>query len=184
MAFEKKLQPFINRRAGSDLKAMGIIRQLFIQPVADIYLYSDLDNEIASNGSITHLYVLGSIAFFVLIIACINFMNLSTARSMKRAKEVGIRKVLGAEKKLLIWQFLGESVIMSCLALVTGHRYRFAAPAIILASIHKKMIRCLTNRHYGYVLLCSLWEPVFYQAFIRHFICHHLNRSWYSKANY
>ncbi|MEJ0083864.1 MAG: FtsX-like permease family protein [Puia sp.] len=113
-------------RAGSDLKAMGITRQLFIQPIQDIYLHSDLDNEIASNGSMTHLYVLGSIAFFVLIIACINFMNLSTARSMKRAKEVGIRKVLGAEKKLLIWQFLGEAVIMSCLALLL---------AIVIASL-------------------------------------------------
>src|SRR5664279_2655412 len=134
MVFEKKLQPFINRRAGSDLKAMGIIRQLFIQPIQDIYLYSDLDNEISSNGNITHLYVLGSIAFFVLIIACINFMNLSTARSMKRAKEVGIRKVLGAEKKLLIWQFLGESVIMSCLALLL---------AVIIASLLQPLfIRC------------------------------------------
>ncbi|HEY2348667.1 MAG TPA: ABC transporter permease, partial [Puia sp.] len=112
-AFERKLDPFINRRAGRDLKEMGFIRELFIQKVPDIYLHSDLDNEIASNGNITYLYVLGSIAFFVLIIACINFMNLSTARSMKRAKEVGIRKVLGAEKKSLIWQFLGESVIMS-----------------------------------------------------------------------
>ena len=118
LVFERKLDAFINRRAGKDLKAMGIIRQLFIQPVTDIYLYSDLDNEIAANGNITHLYVLGSIAFFVLLIACINFMNLSTARSMKRAKEVGIRKVLGAEKNSLIGQFLGESVIMSCLALL------------------------------------------------------------------
>jgi putative ABC transport system permease protein len=92
VAFEKKLQPFINHRAGSDLKAMGIIRQLFIQPDRGNSFAFDLDNEIALNGSITHLYVLGSIAFFVLIIACINFMNLSTARSMTRAKEVGIRK--------------------------------------------------------------------------------------------
>ncbi len=116
--FEKKLQPFINRRAGTDMKALGITRQLFIQPLQDIYLFSDLDSEIAPNGNITYLYVLGSIAVFVLFIACINFMNLSTARSMKRAKEVGVRKVLGAGKKLLVCQFLGESVIMSCLALL------------------------------------------------------------------
>lgn len=116
--FEKKLAPFISRRAGKDLKEMGIIRELFIQPVTRIYLYSDLDNEIAPNGNITYLYVLGSIAFFVLLIACINFMNLSTARSMRRAKEVGVRKVLGVEKSDLICQFLGESLIMSCLALL------------------------------------------------------------------
>jgi putative ABC transport system permease protein len=117
-SFEKKLQPFLNREAGSDLKAFGIKRQLFIQPVQDIYLHSDLDNEIAPNGNIVYLYVLGCIALFVLLIACINFMNLSTARSMKRAKEVGVRKVLGAGKKSLVYQFLGESVTMSCLALL------------------------------------------------------------------
>ncbi|HET7002831.1 MAG TPA: ABC transporter permease, partial [Puia sp.] len=144
VVFEKKLQPFIDHRAGSDLKAMGIIRQLFIQPIQDIYLYSDLDNEIATNGNITHLYVLGSIAFFVLIIASINFMNLSTARSMKRAKEVGIRKVLGAEKRMLIWQFLGEAVIMSCLALLL---------AIIIASLLQPLFNSYTQKN----------EPLFNQ---------------------
>ncbi len=115
--FEVKLQAFIDRRGGKDQKELGIIRQLFIQPLTDIYLHSDLDNEIAPNGNITYLYILGSIALFVLLIACINFMNLSTARSLKRAKEVGVRKVLGAEKRSLIYQFLGESTLMSCLAL-------------------------------------------------------------------
>jgi len=147
-AFEKKLQPFIDHRGGTDLKAMGIIRQLFIQPIQDIYLYSDLDNEIATNGNITHLYVLGSIAFFVLIIACINFMNLSTARSMKRAKEVGIRKVLGAEKKLLIWQFLGESVIMSFLALLL---------AIIIASLLQPLFNNYTQKDEPLFNQRALW---------------------------
>jgi putative ABC transport system permease protein len=147
-AFEKKLEPFINRRAGRDLKAMGIIRQLFIQRVPDIYLHSDLDNEIASNGNITYLYVLGSIAFFVLIIACINFMNLSTARSMKRAKEVGIRKVLGAEKKSLVWQFLGESVIMSCLALLL---------AVIIASLLQPLFSFYTQKNEPLFNQHALW---------------------------
>ncbi|HEY2647637.1 MAG TPA: ABC transporter permease [Puia sp.] len=147
-AFEKKLDLFINRRAGGDLKAMGIIRELFIQKVPDIYLHSDLDNEIASNGNITYLYVLGSIAFFVLIIACINFMNLSTARSMKRAKEVGIRKVLGAEKKSLIWQFLGESVIMSCLALML---------AVIIASLLQPLFNFYTQKNEPLFNQHALW---------------------------
>jgi putative ABC transport system permease protein len=116
--FEKKLQAFIDRRGGKDLKEMGILRQLFIQPVTDIYLHSDLDNEIAPNGNVTYLYILGSIALFILLIACINFMNLSTARSLKRAKEVGVRKVLGAERRSLVYQFLGESTLMSCVALL------------------------------------------------------------------
>ena len=116
-AFEKKLQPFLERRGGTDLKAFGVSKQLFLQAVPDIYLHSDLDFEISPNGNTTYLYILASIALFVLLIACINFMNLSTARSGKRAKEVGVRKVMGAEKQSLIYLFLGESVTMSCLAL-------------------------------------------------------------------
>ena len=116
-AFEKKLQAFIDNRGETDMKALGISKQLFIQPLQDIYLHSDLDNEIVANGNITYLYILASIALFVLLIACINFMNLSTARSGKRAKEVGIRKVMGAEKRSLVYQFIGESVMMSILAL-------------------------------------------------------------------
>lgn len=119
-SFEAKLQPFIDRRGGTDMKALGISKKLFIQPLQDIYLHSDLDNEIASNGNITYLYILGSIALFVLLIACINFMNLSTARSGKRAKEVGIRKVIGAEKRSLVFQFLGESLMLSILALLVA----------------------------------------------------------------
>ena len=97
-AFEKKLNPIFDHHAGEDMKAAGFSKTLFIQPVKDIYLHSAIGNEIGANGNITYLYILGSIAAFILLIACINFMNLSTARSQKRAKEVGVRKVMGAEK--------------------------------------------------------------------------------------
>lgn len=118
-AFQKKLNAGIDKLAGADLKAFGVEhRQFILQPLTDIYLHSKLDYEIAPVGSITTLYILGSIAVFVLLIACINFMNLSTARSAGRAKEVGVRKVLGAEKHSLIAQFLGESILMSGLALL------------------------------------------------------------------
>jgi putative ABC transport system permease protein len=136
--FEKKLKPFIDRRAGTDLKALGVSRQLILQPVRDIYLRSDLDDEISPNGSITRLYILGSIALFVLIIACINFMNLSTARSEKRAKEVGVRKVMGAEKKSLVFQFLSESVLMSVLSLLL---------ALLLASALLPLFNNLTQKN-------------------------------------
>jgi putative ABC transport system permease protein len=117
-AFEQKLPAFINRHGEADLKALGVSKSLFMQAVPDIYLTSDLDNEISPNGSLTYLYIFGSIAVFLLLIACINFMNLSTARSEKRAKEVGVRKVMGAVKASLIRQFLGESLLMSLFALV------------------------------------------------------------------
>ena len=116
-AFEQKLNPFFERHAGAAMKAAGFSKTLFIQPVKDIYLHSSIGNEIGANGNINYLYVLGSIAAFILMIACINFMNLSTARSQKRAKEVGVRKVMGAEKSSLVWQFLGESFLLCMVAL-------------------------------------------------------------------
>ena len=117
-SFEKKLKKFFYEQAGKDLKASGIKKSLFIQPMPDIYLHSSLQNEIAANGNIAYLYILGSIAVFILLIACINFMNLSTARSEKRAREVGVRKVVGAGRVSLIRQFLGESILMSLMALL------------------------------------------------------------------
>jgi putative ABC transport system permease protein len=117
VAFEKKLNPFFQHRDGEDLKAFGISKGLILQPVKDIYLHSNLGDEIAPNGNIKTLYILSSIAIFILIIACINFMNLSTARSEHRAREVGVRKVMGARKNALILQFLGESFLLCGIAL-------------------------------------------------------------------
>jgi len=117
-AFEQKLKPFFEGYAGADFKAAGISKSLFLQPVKSIHLHSSTGNELGANGNITYLYILGSIAIFILIIACINFMNLSTARSQKRAKEVGVRKVIGAEKSSLMGQFLGESFMMCGIALM------------------------------------------------------------------
>ncbi len=127
-ALEKKFPAFVDRRAGVDLKAAGIGRILFLQPMQDIHLHSNFDGEITANSNITYIYMLVIIAVFVLMIACINFMNLSTARSGQRAKEVGIRKVLGSERAALIRQFLSESIVMSGLALLL-------AMLIVLASL-------------------------------------------------
>ena len=118
--FSKKLQPFLEHHAGDELKKAGYTRTLFLQPLKDIYLRSAIGNELAANGNIKYLYILGSVAVFILMIACINFMNLSTAKSEKRAREVGVRKVMGAGKTSLIKQFLGESLIMCLIALVLG----------------------------------------------------------------
>lgn len=117
-AFENKLKDFLNRYGGEEFKAAGFEKKLFIQPVEDIYLHSDFGYEVAPNGNIKYLYIFSSIAAFVLLMACINFMNLSTARSEKRAKEVGIRKVNGSDRSFIIAQFLGESLLMSVLALL------------------------------------------------------------------
>jgi putative ABC transport system permease protein len=115
---EAKFPAFIEKYAGNDLKAQGFGKKQFLTSLEDIHLRSGLDGNVTPPGSMTYLYILASIALFTLLIACINFMNLSTARSSKRSAEVGIRKVLGAEKNSLIRQFLGESVFMSLIAFV------------------------------------------------------------------
>lgn len=90
--------------------------EVFVHPMAKWYLWSDFKNGESTGGNIETVKLFGFIAGFILLIACINYMNLSTARSVKRAKEVGIRKVVGAGKASLIWQFLGESILISLLA--------------------------------------------------------------------
>ncbi len=113
-----KFPAFIDKYAGADLKAMGFGKKQFLTALTDIHLRSGMSTNVTAPGSMTYLYILASIALFTLLIACINFMNLSTARSSKRSAEVGIRKVLGAEKGSLIRQFLGESIFMSLIAFV------------------------------------------------------------------
>lgn len=87
-------------------------------PLKDIHLYSQRDNEFSANGSIQNIYILGFIGLFLILLASVNFMNLSTAHSLKRAKEVGIRKTLGSSKFELIRQFLSESGLITFISLV------------------------------------------------------------------
>ncbi|RIA11075.1 putative ABC transport system permease protein [Flavobacteriaceae bacterium MAR_2010_72] len=87
-------------------------------PLTDIHLKSSRGVELGTNGNIQYVYIFSAAALFILLIACINFMNLTTARSSGRAKEVGIRKVLGSEKRALIWQFLTESTLIAFIALI------------------------------------------------------------------
>lgn len=94
-------------------RATGNKIEWTLMPVTDIHLYSDLTAELGVNSDITYVYMFTAIALFILAIACINFMNLSTARSANRAKEVGVRKVMGSLRSHLIRQFLTESTLLS-----------------------------------------------------------------------
>jgi putative ABC transport system permease protein len=136
-ALDDKITDVLNRNGEEDFKAAGFTKRLFLQPVSDIYLHSNLGYEIAANGNVRYLYVFGSVAAFILLIACINFMNLSTARSEKRAREVGMRKVIGARRGTLVIQFLTESCFMSILSLII---------AIILINLLLPMFNQLTGR--------------------------------------
>ena len=91
-----------------------------LQPITDIYLNSSREQEMEVNSSMTYIYILLVVAAFILIIACINFMNLSTARSMERSREVGMRKVLGGHKRQLFYQFIGESFLVTLIAIILG----------------------------------------------------------------
>jgi len=118
---ESKFPAFIDKYAGKDLRAAGFNKKQYLISLKAIHLYPGFSSgvtDVTPSGSQTYLYILASIAIFTLLIACINFMNLATARSSKRSSEVGIRKVLGAEKRYLILQFLGESVLMSLMAFI------------------------------------------------------------------
>lgn len=101
-----------------DYTAAGNGYNYFLQPLKDIHLHSNLSSEIKPNGNIIYVYIFIIIAVFLLVIACINFMNLSTASSTDRALEVGMRKVLGGQKKQLVWQFLVESLSMTLLSMI------------------------------------------------------------------
>lgn len=105
----------------------SIWTNLFLQKLTDIHLRSQLDSEVETNGNIKNVYMMGVIGVFIVLIACFNFVNLSTARATKRSKEVGLRKVVGAFKNQLISQYLSESVLISFFALILAIGFSFLA---------------------------------------------------------
>ena len=130
--FESKMPAIIEKYMGPQVGQMGTTFEkfiasgnkigLFIQPLTDIHLFSDfaLTSELAQVGDIKSIYIFGAVAIFMLLIACINFMNLSTAGATKRSKEIGVKKVLGSQKSQLVHQFLIESFISTLVAMFIG----------------------------------------------------------------
>jgi len=126
---EAKLPSVVEKYIGPQmLQAMGMTYEQFrekgnslsfhLQPITDIHLHSDFTNDLSPSGNIQYVYIFAAIALFMLLIACINFMNLSTAAASKRAREVGIRKVMGSGKPELIQQFLLETMVITTIALL------------------------------------------------------------------
>jgi len=137
--FEDKVKDIYQEYAAENLAELGGDIDIWLQPYRDIYL-RPVGNDA---GPITYVYILSTVALFVLLIACFNFMNLSTARSINRAKEVGMRKVLGANKSKLVKQFLTESFFLSLISLLF---------ALMLAYIALPKLNELTGR--------DLWEDI------------------------
>jgi putative ABC transport system permease protein len=117
-AVEAKMAAVTEEHVGESLRQSGSSLAFRLQPVVDIHLRSHLEGEIGPVGDIRYVVVFSLIAAFILALACVNFMNLATARSAGRGKEVGLRKVMGARRGNLVFQFLGESVLLSALASV------------------------------------------------------------------
>lgn len=119
-AVDAKIPALIERYAGNDLRNSGVSKELHLQALDDIRLYSNFQNTfgMSEDGTIVYVYILGSIGIFILLIACINFMNLTTAKASQRAGEVGVRKSLGATRSNLIRQFLGESMAIVVAAML------------------------------------------------------------------
>jgi putative ABC transport system permease protein len=147
-AVEAKLEDVIVQHMG---EAIAKTSTYYLQPLTRAYLYSIADYNMAwrdYSGDIQSVHLMGVIAVFILLIACINFMNLATARSIRRAREVGLRKVVGAHRFQVVGQFLGEAVLMSILAMII---------ALGLAKLAMPYFVTLSGK--VHLSLVMLWEP-------------------------
>jgi len=136
--FNQKLKGYLNKFEQQDPD------ELALQPMTDIHLFSNLGHDIRNRGDIKYVWIFSALAVFVLLIAGVNFMNLTTARSANRAKEVGLRKVVGSERSQLIRQFFGESVLMALFALIA---------ALLLLELLLPFFNTLSGKH-----LISSWR--------------------------
>ena len=117
-AFEKKMEPVYDKYLASIFAQYNIKMRFGAMPITSIHLHSDMANEPEELGSMSYIYIFSAVAFFMLLIACINYMNLTTARSARRAKEIGMRKVTGSSRLQLVSQFLIESTLTAFFALL------------------------------------------------------------------
>ncbi|MEO8416375.1 MAG: FtsX-like permease family protein [Ginsengibacter sp.] len=156
---ENKFPALIERYAGSKTAQQNFKNQISLQPIKDIHLNSHYRKELEPNSNGRDIWFLSMLSFFVLLIAYINYINLSTAKVMERASEVGVRKVIGASKFQLIGQFLTESLIVNCLAIVLA-----ALLVWCLAPFYEDLVgKTLTNWFWTSGIL---GEPVFWIALL------------------
>jgi putative ABC transport system permease protein len=114
---EKRFPQFMQKYMGSDMAKYGFHNTLSLTPIKDIY-FENVAFDGVKHGDKTVIYIFLSVAILILVIACINFMNLSTIRAVERSKEVGLRKVMGALRNQLVWQFIGESILLTVISCI------------------------------------------------------------------
>ena len=132
----------------ADFNKGGNYFRLNTTPLTDIHLHSNRVAEVGQNGNIQYVYIFSIIAIFILLIACVNFMNLSTARSANRAREVGVRKVLGSDRKHLIFQFLAESMIVTFVSTLI---------ALVLAILLLPLFNQMADKELGFTFGSLTW---------------------------
>lgn len=152
------LKEYINVSGLDEFKKAGNSMAYSLLPVTDIHLRSDRPNKLSPGGSIQYVYIFGAVSLFILLIACVNFMNLSTARSAGRAKEVGVRKVLGTRRQWLMGQFLTESLLMAFIATGIAVLLVFLVLPLFNNMAAKEMI--FADLFTGNMLLLLLGLPV------------------------
>jgi putative ABC transport system permease protein len=168
---QAKMPAFADRYMGDEMKKTGFQVAFNLQPLKDIHLRSSYDYELAGNGNLTYLKYLGIAALFILFIAWINYVNLSTAHSLDRSKEVGVRKVVGAGKFQLVRQFLSESFLLNVIAIILGILFfRLTLPAF--STLVEKDISVLNITDWKFwlftvlVFLLGTLLAGFYPAFV------------------
>jgi len=170
-----KLEAFSQRHFQGN-KVSGSVEKFYLQPLLKGHLYSDFEYEIGVVGNGTVVWVLLIIAVFIMVIAWINYINLATARAMERAKEVGIRKVVGARKSQLIGQFLSESLLLNFLALVLAITIvQFAQPSFNVLLELRLSLMLLLGKGWGgftttFVLLLVVLSGIFLSGFYPAFV--------------
>ena len=149
-AFAAKLPKWLEGYAGDRLRELGFKKRHFLEEIGDVYLYSEANSMIGPNGNITFIYIFACISILILLIASINFMNLATAKATIRAKEVGVRKVIGASRSMLFRQFMLEAFLYTTVAIVLAY---------MLAEIAMPLFNNLTNKELDFNALndIGLW---------------------------
>jgi len=137
--FNAKIKNFFQAKLGGDENSPKLLAVRY----SDTYLHGNFENGVQTGGRITYVNLFSAIGLFILIIACINFMNLSTAKATVRVKEIGVKKTLGADRKRLAIQFIGESIVMTLLSLLV---------AIILVNVSLPQFSLITGKELSFVL--------------------------------
>lgn len=155
LSLEQKLPEWLNTYTSEQLTELGFSKTLFLEAMPDLYLYSGLTTMIGPTGSATYFTMLGIIAVLILVIACINFTNLATAKALLRAKEVGIRKVVGAHKSMLLQQFMFEAFIYTVIAVTVAYQIANLAAPLLGATIGTPLSIGLFNTAFDSGVLLS-----------------------------